>query len=91
MDKDKVKNILIESLDKVLVDSASDLKAEDIKNISEEIDSFDIVSLLLEIEMHIEKETGEYVTLANEDLFDSSKTPLKDWNSWILYVHNLLK
>lgn len=55
-------------------------------NVFENIDSFSVVDLMLETEMLIESETGNYVTLADETVFDAEKSPLLKWSTWITYV-----
>ncbi|MFZ6864533.1 hypothetical protein ACO0K7_18030 [Undibacterium sp. Ji67W] len=55
-------------------------------NIFELLDSLAVVNILLETEMMLEQETGNYVTLANETLFDAEKSPLRKWSSWVEYV-----
>ena len=50
------------------------------------VDSLVIVNLLLETEMMLEQETGSYVPLADENLFDAAKSPLRSWARWIAYV-----
>lgn len=55
-------------------------------NVFEKIDSLTVVNLLLQSEMLLETETGEYVTLADETVFDAEKSPLLRWGDWIRYV-----
>lgn len=50
------------------------------------VDSLVIVNLLLESEMMLEQETGNYVPLADETLFDAAKSPLRNWSRWVAYV-----
>ena len=55
-------------------------------NVIDQVDSFTIVNLLLETEAAIEQETGTYVTLADETIFDAAKSPLRRWADWVAYV-----
>lgn len=55
-------------------------------NVFDNIDSFSVVDLMLETEMLLESETGSYITLADETIFDSEKSPLLKWSTWIGYV-----
>lgn len=57
-------------------------------NIIELVDSFTVVDLLLESEMALETATGDYVTLADETLFDADKSPLRRWASWVAFVES---
>jgi hypothetical protein len=50
------------------------------------VDSLVIVNLLLESEMILEQETGAYVPLADENLFDAAESPLRNWSRWVAYV-----
>jgi len=50
------------------------------------LDSLSIVDMLLEAEMLLEAATGRYVTLADETIFDASRSPLRSWTSWVSYV-----
>jgi hypothetical protein len=50
------------------------------------VDSLVIVNLLLESEMLLEQETGNYVPLADENLFDAAKSPLRNWSRWVAFV-----
>ena len=55
-------------------------------NVLEIVDSFTVVNLLLQSEMMLEAETGKYVTLADETIFDAQKSPLLKWSRWVKYV-----
>lgn len=50
------------------------------------VDSFALVSVLLESESAIEEQFGRYIPLADETIFDASKSPFLLWNRWIDYV-----
>jgi hypothetical protein len=68
------------------------LDRPELQNITEDtnvfgiIDSFAVVDLMLETEMMLEAETGTYVTLADETMFDGDKSPLLRWSNWVSYV-----
>ncbi len=83
-----IEQVLRETLEKILdtVDAPSlrPLRAE--SNLFESLDSLTVVDMLLEAEMQLEKSTGRYVTLADETIFDASKSPLRSWASWVAYV-----
>jgi len=55
-------------------------------NFYEIVDSFAIVSLLLESETAIEGKYGRYIPLADETIFDASKSPFLRWEKWVEYV-----
>lgn len=59
---------------------------DDHTNVFDLVDSFTVVDLMLETEMLLEAETGRYVTLADENMFDAEKSPLLRWDTWIEYV-----
>lgn len=59
---------------------------DDDTNVFDLIDSFSVVNLILETEMMMEEATGNYVALANEDIFDAQKSPLRKWSDWVAYV-----
>lgn len=59
---------------------------QDDLNVIDQVDSFMIVNLLLETEGAIEEKTGNYVTLADETIFDAAKSPLRRWADWVAYV-----
>lgn len=55
-------------------------------NIFEIVDSFAIVNLLLESEATIEAKYGKYIPLADEYIFDASKSPFLRWETWVEHV-----
>lgn len=55
-------------------------------NVFDQVDSMTIVDLLLETESLLEEETGEYVPLADETIFDASASPLRRWSDWVAHV-----
>ena len=69
----------------------------DLPNIKENLDlieSFDsmiIVNLLLETEKNLEKKFGKYIPLADENTFDSIKSPLKEWSEWVSFIQSIYK
>ena len=92
MSNNKIKNILKKSLKDSIEDSDIDkIELEDSTNLLEEIDSFAVVSFLLEAEMNLEEEFGKYISLANEDLFDKSKSVLNCWSDFVNYVVEMYK
>lgn len=52
----------------------------------EQLDSFAIVELLMETESEVERATGRYVPLANEQILDVAASPLHRYRDWITYV-----
>ena len=92
MSNNKIKNILKKSLKDSIEDSDIDkIELEDSTNLLEEIDSFAVVSFLLEAEMNLEEEFGKYISLANEDLFDKSKSVLNCWSDFVNHVVEMYK
>ena len=55
-------------------------------NVFESVDSFTIVDLLLETEVLLEAETGKYIALADETVFDAERSPLLKWSNWVEFV-----
>jgi hypothetical protein len=85
-----IEQVLRETLEKILASiDAPGLKplAGD-SNLFENLDSLTVVDMLLEAEMQLEKATGRYVTLADETIFDASKSPLRSWTTWVAYVES---
>jgi len=55
-------------------------------NILAAVDSMAVVDLLLETESLLEEQTGEYVALADDTIFDASASPLRRWSDWVAFV-----
>tara|TARA_B100002019_G_C21000906_1_gene465256 strand:- start:278 stop:562 length:285 start_codon:yes stop_codon:yes gene_type:complete len=92
MSVNKIKDILEESFNDSIEDSDIEkIDLEDNTNILDEIDSFAVVSFLLEAEMNLEAEFGKYISLANEDLFDKSKSVLNSWSDFVNHVAEIHK
>jgi len=92
MSVNKIKNILEKSFNDSIEDSDIEkIDLEDNTNILDEIDSFAVVSFLLEAEMNLETEFGKYISLANEDLFDKSKSVLNSWSDFVNHVAEMHK
>jgi len=83
-----VEEVLRGALDKILTfTEAPELKPlSPESNLFENLDSLAVVDMLLEAETRLEEVTGRYVTLADETIFDASKSPLKSWAEWVSYV-----
>ena len=85
-----IEQVLRETLEKIL----ATVEAPELKpltgqsNLFENLDSLTVVDMLLEVEMQLEKATGRYVTLADETIFDASKSPLRTWAGWVAYVES---
>lgn len=80
--------LLLNALKTAVEEEYADLTAKITKdtNIFEIVDSFAIVSLLLEVEADIERKYGRYIPLADENIFDASKSPFLRWEKWVEYV-----
>ena len=92
MSSNKIKDILEKSFNDSIEDSDIEkIDLEDNTNILDEIDSFAVVSFLLEAEMNLEAEFGKYISLANEDLFDKSKSVLNSWSDFVNHVAEMHK
>lgn len=57
-------------------------------NLFEALDSFLVVSILLETESVLERDLSRYVALADESVFDSVRSPLLKWSDWIDFVRS---
>lgn len=68
------------------IDPPLDVAVNDNLNLIDQVDSFTIVNLLLESESALEGATGNYVTLADETIFDAEKSPLRKWSDWVAFV-----
>jgi hypothetical protein len=55
-------------------------------NVFDYIDSMTIVNLILKTETMLEVATGNYVTLADENIFDARKSYLLKWSRWVEFV-----
>ena len=55
-------------------------------NVFELVDSFAIIGLLLESEVVIEERYRRYIPLADETIFDATKSPFIRWEKWVEYV-----
>lgn len=55
-------------------------------DIFEMIDSFGVVELLLQTEGDLETVVGRYVPLADEQVLDAEKSPLRSLDRWIDHV-----
>lgn len=68
------------------------VQAPELESVTPDLDIFDavdsmaIVDLLLETESLLEEQTGAYVPLADDTIFDASKSPLKRWSDWVAFV-----
>jgi hypothetical protein len=84
----ELNTLLLNALTTAAGEEYADLTASITKdtNVFEGVDSFAIVSLLLESEAAIETKYGKYIPLANENIFDASKSPLLRWEKWVEYV-----
>jgi|688.fasta_scaffold2625644_1 hypothetical protein len=81
-----LRNVLDKILASVEAPGLQPLTGE--SNLIEHLDSLIIVDMLLEAEMQLEKATGRYLTLADETIFDASKSPLRTWRGWVAYVES---
>ena len=83
-----IEQVLRETLEKILasIEEPGLRSLTDESNLFENLDSLTVVDMLLEAEMQLEKATGRYVTLADETIFDASKSPLRTWAGWVAYV-----
>lgn len=52
----------------------------------DELDSMDLVNLIMETERLLEIELGRYVALADDSTFDASESPFKNLLAWQEYV-----
>lgn len=55
-------------------------------NLFETVDSFSLLSIVIETESALENETGEYVPLADEDLMVDGVSPFSSFNQWVNFV-----
>lgn len=84
----KLNDILLTALKNAVAEEYPDL----VKNVAldtnlfEIVDSFAIVGVLLESESAIEENFGQYIPLADETIFDASKSPFLCWKDWVDYV-----
>ena len=76
--------VLEKTLLSVEAPGLSPLKSD--SNLYENLDSLTVVDMLLDAETQLEQVTGRYVTLADETIFDASKSPLRSWSVWVAYV-----
>ena len=90
-----LEEILIKNLKQAFLEEEVEINfqnnIEDDFNIIDNLDSMGIVNMIIEIESTLEEETGRSISLANEDMFDATKTPLKSWARWVEYIKNIIK
>ena len=55
-------------------------------NLFETVDSFSLLSIVIETESALENETGEYIPLADEDLMVAGVSPFSSFNQWVNFV-----
>lgn len=55
-------------------------------NLFETVDSFSLLSIVIETESALENETGEYIPLADEDLMVDGVSPFSSFNQWVNFV-----
>lgn len=84
-----INNIIIETLVKLKKEKNIKLSLKDNTNLLNNFDSFDLVNLILNLEDEIKKEFKIKIQLADENLFDLKKSPLKSLRLWKKYVQNL--
>lgn len=83
-----IETALRQTLEKILesVDAPALRTLDADSNLFDNLDSITIAEMLLEVEDRLEALTGNYVTLADEKVFDASKSPLRSWAGWVAYV-----
>lgn len=84
----QLNDLLIKAASIALVDDYPEFVSivDDSFNLYEAVDSFSIVNILLETESAIEEAYGVYIPLADETIFDASKSPFCRWDLWVGYV-----
>jgi hypothetical protein len=82
--EDELRQALDKTLETIDAPALRVLKPD--TNLFEHLDSLSVVDMLLEAESRLESVTGRYVTLADETMFDASKSPLRSWCGWVAYV-----
>jgi hypothetical protein len=84
----KFDELLIKSASIALVDDLPNFRdlVHDKFNLFELVDSFTIVNILLESENELELKFGKYEALADERIFDATKSPFLQWSEWVDYV-----
>jgi len=55
------------------------------------VDSFLILELIIEIEDKLKAKFGRYIPIADEDIMNSQKTPFDTFGSLVLFVENKVK
>ena len=55
-------------------------------NLFETVDSFSLLSIVIETESALENETGKYIPLADEDLMVDGVSPFSSFNQWVNFV-----
>jgi len=55
-------------------------------NLFETVDSFSLLSIVIETESALENEMGEYIPLADEDLMVAGVSPFSSFNQWVNFV-----
>ena len=55
-------------------------------NLFKVVDSFSLLSIVIETESALEKETGKYIPLADEDLMVDGVSPFVSFNKWMQFI-----
>ena len=58
-------------------------------NIFDNVDSMSIVNILLETESLLSDKFNRHISIADQDIFDATKSPLKKWSSWVNHVSKI--
>ncbi len=56
-------------------------------NLFDLLDSLSIVAVLIETENLLQIKLGGHISLADETIFDASKSPFLTWSAWVSYVN----
>jgi len=88
-----VRNIVIAALHEVNKDRAN-LSLDDIDEdfeIFNNLDSMDVLNLIIEIENHLSKSFNKYIQIADESSMDMTSTPFKTFGTLVNFIENKIQ
>jgi len=88
-----VRNIVIAALHEVNKDRAN-LSLDDINEdfeIFNNLDSMDVLNLIIEIENHLSKSFNKYIQIADESSMDMTSTPFKTFGTLVNFIENKIQ
>ena len=87
---DTILRSALEESNKVIKSNILDTVHDDL-NIFDNVDSMSIINILLETESLLSDKFNRHISIADQDIFDATKSPLKKWSLWVDHVTSICK